>query len=769
MKNIVVVESPTKAKTIERYLGKDFHVVASFGHIRELPSKKDSIDINNNFKMHYEITSHAEKHIKNITNAIKNATTIYLATDPDREGESISWHIIDELQLRNKIKPETIVHRICFNEITKNAIKNAIQKPQIINMDLVYAQQARRALDYLVGFQISPILWRKLPGSRSAGRVQSAALRLVCERESEIEKFKQEEYWDIFGNFKTIKKEQVLYATLIKINGKKLEKMSIKTQDMANDILTALNKETFTIGEVKKKSMKRNPYPPFITSTLQQEASNMLNMSPKKTMLIAQKLYEGVEIDGANIGLITYMRTDGTYISKDAVNDMFKFIQESYGNHYLPIKPRVYANKVKNAQEAHEAIRPTSISRTPEDLKIHLDADQFKIYNIIWCRALASQMKEAIFDQTIVSIVDKDNNIEFRCHGSIMSFDGFYKIYRHNEKNNIIPDVSLGEKCINEKLEKKQHFTQPPPRYTDASIIKTLEEFGIGRPSTYATIVSILQDRKYISVQKRKINPTMLGRLVNAFLILFFTKYIAYDFTAKLEEFLDEISNGKKSWLVFLQEFWHEFSPMIEITGQQSRQEVISAIEKLLKHVIFPKKESGEVENLCPKCKNGKLQLKLGKFGGFVGCSKYPECKFIQNISQITAQEQADDEYPKILEEKTDSSISLKKGPYGFYIQLDSKDLDKPKRISISSPQTIDLQYAKNLLSLPKFIGELNNEKIYLDKKKYGFFIKYGEKNYSIKDSNPFKISIPEIQKIIQAEDKKQANEKTRRKSPKKS
>lgn len=771
MKNVLIVESPTKAKTIGKYLDKNFTIIPSFGHIRELPSKKNSVEPDNNFKMHYRVSPDSIKHVKEIIKAVKNADNLYLATDPDREGESISWHIVDELRSQNQINEKTRVYRISFNEITKQAIQNAIQNPKDINLNLVYAQQTRTALDYLVGFSISPILWTKLPGSRSAGRVQSVALRMICERENEIENFKKEEYWSISGNF-LIEKNQEIFANLISYNGEKIEKLTIKNAEDAQKIVSELKKLDFKIKNISKKQSRRNPYPPFITSTLQQEASNSLNISPKKTMMIAQKLYEGIEIGGANVGLITYMRTDGVYISQDFIKSMRDFIHNSYGEKYLSEKPRIYKNKVKNAQEAHEAIRPTDITKTPESIRQYLDPLQFKLYNIIWRRTLASQMHEALFDQTSVLIEDLEKKSEFKCSGSIMAFDGFYKIYEYEEKDILIPNINLNDSCKLKDVDSKQHFTQPPPRFTEASIIKTLEEFGIGRPSTYASIISILQDRKYIVVEKKKLIPETRGRIVSAFLVLFFTKYVEYGFTANLEKLLDEISNGVNSSLKILNDFWNEFSTTTQNTKDQDRQLIVSAIESFMKNNIFPKDENGSPMEYCSKCKTGKIQLKFSKFGAFLGCSNYPTCNFTKSIDSANKQqaiEETSEKYPKILGEYQGTNISIRKGPYGPYLQHDSmNEKTPPKRISLSQyTDNIDLDYAIKLISLPIVIAKINRKNVTLDKKKYGFFIKYDNKNFSLKniETSPFQLTTEEIKKII--EDKKTTTKKRQKRDKK--
>lgn len=635
---VVIVESPAKAKTIEKYLGKDYLVLASFGHVRDLPSKDGSVKPEEDFAMSWATDTRSEKHLKEIADATKNADELLLATDPDREGEAISWHVLQILKDRKAITKQK-VKRVVFHEITKSAITEAVKNPRDLDQDLIEAYLTRRALDYLVGFTLSPILWRKLPGSRSAGRVQSVALRLITDREDEIEAFTPREYWSILGDFlgQPSKKFQ---ARLTHFNSTKLDKFDINNDKTANEAAQAIKKTSYAVSKIEKKQAKRNPAPPFITSTLQQEAARKLGFGASRTMRLAQQLYEGINLGGETTGLITYMRTDSVNIAQEAIDGTREYINTKYGKDYLPDKPRFYKSKAKNAQEAHEAIRPTDISRDPKSIAQHLDSSQLKLYELIWKRALASQMESAVLDKVSIDISNPDKSIIFRATGQTIRFYGFIKLYKEgrdegetdDDKEAILPPLVEGEDLKLQQVTPNQHFTQPPPRYSEASLVKKLEELGIGRPSTYASIIYTLQDRGYVRLEAKQFRPEDRGRIVTAFLLNFFHKYVEYDFTADLEEQLDEISEGRLKWKEVLQEFWKDFIKAIDEAKVLTITQVIDRLNEDLAVMLFPAREDGSDPHICPKCKEGQLSLKLGKFGAFIGCSNYPECQFTQKI-----------------------------------------------------------------------------------------------------------------------------------------
>jgi DNA topoisomerase-1 len=722
--NLVIVESPAKAKTINKYLGSDYKVIASYGHIRDLPSKNGSVNPDKDFEMIYEISDKAKKHVSTIADAVKKSNRIYLATDPDREGESISWHIVQALKDKKAIKKDTLIKRVVFNEITKKAVLAAVASPRDIDMDLVNAQQARRALDYLVGFTLSPVLWRKLPGSKSAGRVQSVALRLICERENEIEKFISKEYWDIKANLLTVKKEKFI-ATLTHLNNKKLDKFDIPNEKEAKSIVALLKVKEFFVEDIEKKKVNRNPYSPFTTSSLQQEASRKLGFSTKHTMSVAQKLYEGVDVDGETIGLITYMRTDGVQLSDEAISATRKLIEENYGKNYVPKDVRIYKNKSKNAQEAHEAIRPTNVFLTPQKVASSLSKDELKLYELIWKRTVACQMESAILDMVTITIGTKDKSTTLRASGSTLSFDGFYKLYREglddeeDEEHKLLPQVHKGDALDAENITPHQHFTEPPPRYSEASLVKKMEELGIGRPSTYSAIISVLQDREYVKLEKKRFIPEDRGRLVTAFLTSFFKKYVEYDFTAQLEDQLDNVSAGELDWKKLLRDFWNDFYQSTEEAKEKDFNEILEAIDKLLEHHIFPPRTDGKDSRECPLCSTGRLSLKLGKFGAFVACSSYPDCKYTRQIgsSEASGDEEVtenptSDTKELGIDKASGLTVTIRKGPYGYYFQLGEADKgrgkEKPKRISIPASldiEKVDLQTAIGYLSLPREIG----------------------------------------------------------------
>lgn len=768
---LVIVESPAKAKTINKYLGKDFNVIASFGHIRDLPSKNGSVLPDEDFMMKYEISAKSGKYVSEITKLAKNASEIYLATDPDREGEAISWHVMEVLKDKKIVKNEDVFKRIAFNEITKKAVLEAVANPRAVDSNLVNAQQARRALDYLVGFTLSPILWRKLPGCKSAGRVQSVALRLICEREDEIERFISEEYWDITLEMLNTQGD-AFTARLSHIDGKKLEKFSIIAKKGADDVVAELKKKNFHIANIEKKQQKRNPPAPFITSSLQQEASRKLGFSAKKTMQIAQKLYEGVDIGGETVGLITYMRTDGVTLSTDSVEAIRKLIDSTYGDDYLPDAPRVYKSKAKNAQEAHEAIRPTDVNLIPDTLSHKLDKDQFKLYDLIWKRTVACQMENVVVDMVAATLDSEDKKFSARATGSTIAFDGFYKIYKEGqddteeEKSKLLPPLKQDEKLETKKITPDQHFTEPPPRYSEASLVKRLEELGIGRPSTYASIISVLQDRKYATMDKKRFFPTDLGRLVTAFLIGFFLKYVEYDFTARLETDLDKVAEGDMAWKNLLSDFWQGFNENIGEVSVRKITEVLEYVQKSLDFHLFGKEDSPEYKKSkeCPACKKGDLSLKLGKYGAFLACSNYPDCTFKKQIAKSDGTEDSEnvginpaDNSKALGQDAAGEQVYLKKGPYGWYVQLgEAKEKgNKPKRSPLPSgisPENISLTTALNLLNLPLKIGNHpeTDEEIVLGIGRFGPYLKYLGKFTSIpKNVDPFSVDLSKAVEII--------------------
>ncbi|WP_392506239.1 type I DNA topoisomerase [Rickettsia sp. 2024-CO-Wats] len=763
---LVIVESPAKAKTINKYLGNEFKVIASFGHIRDLPSKKGSVLPDENFAMKYDISDKAGKYVDAIVKDAKKADAVYLATDPDREGESISWHVAEVIKEKNQVKSDDFFKRVAFNEITKKAIIHAVENPRKLDTNLVNAQQARRALDYLVGFTLSPLLWRKLPGCKSAGRVQSVALRLICEREDEIERFKSEEYWDISLKMQNSNNE-LFTAKLTHVNNQKLEKFSIINEKNAKDLTKKLKSQKFHVDKIEKKQQKRQPQPPFITSSLQQEAARKLGFSAKKTMQIAQKLYEGVDIGKETIGLITYMRTDGVTLSNDAIADIRKLIDKSYGDKYLPTNPRIYKSKVKNAQEAHEAIRPTNITYTPDSLKEKLEKDYYKLYELIWNRTIACQMENVIMDLVVANLASENKEYLAKAHGSTIAFDGFYKVYRESvddeaeEENKMLPPLKEQEPLKTKEVIPNQHFTEPPPRYSEASLVKKLEELGIGRPSTYTSILSVLQDRKYVALEKKRFIPEELGRLVTVFLVGFFKKYVEYDFTAELENELDEIAAGKLEWKAALNNFWSGFNHNIESVNDQKITEIISYVQKALDYHLFGENKKSKV---CPSCNTGELSLKLGKFGAFLACSNYPECTFRKSIVSGHDNNENEGEPTAMLNEnkvlgtdKDGVEIYLKKGPYGPYIQLGEQEGKvKPKRSPVPASlnqNDITLDIALKLLSLPLKIGihKDSDEEIMIGYNKFGPYIKYMGKFIAVQKKYDFlNLSLDDAMKLIE-------------------
>ncbi|HEX4889253.1 MAG TPA: type I DNA topoisomerase, partial [Alphaproteobacteria bacterium] len=713
---LVIVESPSKAKTINKYLGQDYQVLASFGHVRDLPAKNGSVLPDEDFSMIWEVGERSKKQLNDIIQAAKSADSLILATDPDREGEAISWHVLQVLKDKKALGSKP-VHRVVFNEITKPAILEAMKHPREIDADLVDAYLARRALDYLVGFSLSPVLWRKLPGARSAGRVQSVALRLICARELEIESFTAREFWTIEADF-GLASGQTLTTRLVKLDGEKIEKFSIATAASAEAARARILTRSYSIKSVESKPAKRNPPPPFITSTLQQEAARKLGFSSARTMQIAQRLYEGLDIDGETTGLITYMRTDGVTMANEAIAGARKMIAQEYGREYVPDAPRIYTSKVKNAQEGHEAIRPTDMARLPATLGKVLDKDQFRLYELIWKRAAASQMESAALERTTVEIESADGLAGFRATGTVLQFDGFLRLYQEGaddeaeeEDGGRLPKVSAKDPLSLKEVRPGQHFTEPPPRYSEASLVKKMEELGIGRPSTYASVLSVLRDREYVTMDKNRFIPSDKGRLVTAFLESFFTRYVQYDFTAGLEEQLDEISAGRINWKQVLRDFWKDFDISIQGMSDLRVTQVLDALNEVLGPHVFPAREDGVAGRQCPACAAGQLSLKVGKFGAFVGCSNYPECAFTR---QMTANGDASpaDAGPKLLgiDPVSGLPVTLRKGRFGLFLQLGEavEKGDKPKRGPVPKdmpPEAIDLERALQLLALPRTVG----------------------------------------------------------------
>ncbi len=751
--NLVIVESPAKAKTINKYLGTNYTVLASYGHIRDLPSKNGSVDPENSFKMIWEVDSFSKKYLKEITDTAKNSEKIILATDPDREGEAIAWHVKEFLNEKKLLKDKKI-ERVVFNEITKKAVTNGIDNPRNIENELVDAYMARRALDYLVGFNISPILWTKLPGSKSAGRVQSVALRLLTEREHEIEIFKPEEFWTLNLNFLT-KENLNINTSITQLDGKKIEKFSFRNKVDINNALDLIKNKKYNITDITSKIYTRNPLGPFTTSTLQQTSSSKLGFGASRTMQIAQRLYQGIDIDGETVGLITYMRTDGTNISKEAVTTFRNFITQNYGETYLPPSPLNYSGKkAKNAQEAHEAIRPTEITRVPEEMKKYLSSDQYKLYNLIWSRSLSSQMESAKFDRKTITIVSEDNKNICKASGSTLKFDGFLKVSRLDENKddeNILPDVDKGNVEFKDHTD-EQHFTQPPPRYSEASLVKKLEELGIGRPSTYASIISVISNRGYADIENKRFFPTDRGKLLSAFLEKLFSKYVDYDFTAKMEDQLDDITAGKENWIKVLEEFWKDFNLNVADVKEKRTREVLDMLNESLGSLIFEVDKDGKINRKCKLCDSGQLSLKNSFRGGaFIGCSNYPDCKFTRPLSKSKAAQQLTLADPKLIgRNDSGKDIYLKNGRFGPYLQYEKefdnvvetkkkkkklkkdennfKNVSIPKGIDIKS---IDLERAKYLCSLPISLGKNpdNDKDITVNVGRFGPYLKCENKS----------------------------------------
>ncbi|MDX2157368.1 MAG: type I DNA topoisomerase [Hyphomicrobiaceae bacterium] len=739
--NVVIVESAAKAKAINKYLGSGYRVIASYGHVRDLPSKDGSVEPDNDFAMHWAADDdRGRKVMREIAEAVKKADKLILATDPDREGEAISWHILELLNQKKALRKGTPVERVTFNAVTKQSVLDAMKAPRDIDAPLVEAYLARRALDYLVGFNLSPVLWRKLPGARSAGRVQSVALRLVCDRELEIERFRTEEYWTIVARLATAKAEDI-EARLHAIDGARLDRLAIKTEASAAAIKAAVDGRDFTVRSVDKQARKRNPYAPFSTSTLQMDASRKLGYSAKQTMNIAQRLYEGVDLDGETVGLITYMRTDGVTIIPEAVAQIRRQIEADFGKRYVAPFIREYKAKAKNAQEAHEAIRPTDVRRRPQDVARFLDKDQARLYELIWKRAVASQMASADVEQTTADIDVKGRDGKaygFRATGSVIQFDGFLRLYeegrddrqltidrgkddRQGDEDDAtrLPPLAAGDRLRNKGIDTNQHFTQPPPRYTEATLVKRMEELGIGRPSTYASTLAVLQERAYVRIDKKRLVPEDKGRLVTAFLESFFLRYVEYDYTASLEEKLDLISDHKLAWKEVLRDFWREFISQVAETKELDFAQVREALTELLAPHIFPDRGDGSNPRTCPRCGLGTLSLVLSRdSGAFIGCSNYKgdngtaPCTYRRSLSPpADGEEQAGQDRSLGVDPDTGLEVHLKNGRFGWYVQLGDAAAkgEKPKRASLPKgwePETLDLERALRLLSLPRLVGK---------------------------------------------------------------
>ncbi len=748
---VVVVESPAKAKTINKYLGPGYTVLASYGHVRDLPAKDGSVDPDHDFAMKWEVASDSAKHIRAIAEALKDDSKLILATDPDREGEAISWHLLEALTGRKAVKKDTEVERVVFNAITKNAVTQAMEAPRSVDMALVDAYLARRALDYLVGFRLSPVLWRKLPGAKSAGRVQSVALRLIVEREMEIEAFRAREYWTVKAILATPRGD-TFEARLVTLDAKKLDKFDLGDEAAATRAVAAITARELTVASVESKPATRNPAPPFMTSTLQQEASRKFGFGARQTMNAAQRLYEA--------GHITYMRTDGIDMAPEAVMAARSVIKDRYGDAYVPSSPRMYKNKAKNAQEAHECIRPTDMAAHPERLR--LEADQWKLYDLIWKRSVASQMEAARFERTTVDVGSADGQVGLRATGQVVTFDGFLKVYlegRDDEEIDLsddgdggrLPTIVAGEAAEQRAVTPEQHFTQPPPRYTEATLVKRMEELGIGRPSTYASIVSTIQERAYVRKEKNRLFPEDKGRLVTAFLENYFGRYVDYDFTADLETDLDKVTTGDEDWKVLLARFWADFSAALGETEGLRITEVLDTINEVLAPHLFPVTPEDPEPRRCKVCGNGTLSLKTSRNGSaFIGCSNYPECRYTRNLADADSELAALD--GKVLGEGTIGAalfeeeagapqpVTLKKGPYGFYVQLgEAVEGEKPRRASIPAgidPATLELDRALQLLSLPRLVGQHPEDGAPVEAGigRFGPFVKHGKTYANIKD-----------------------------------
>jgi DNA topoisomerase-1 len=750
--NVVIVESPAKAKTINKYLGADYKVLASYGHVRDLAEEDGSVKPDQDFEMSWEIADRASRHLNEITSAVKGARKLILATDPDREGEAISWHLLEVLRQKKALK-DVAIERVVFNAITKSAVQEGMAHPRQIDQELVDAYLARRALDYLVGYNLSPVLWRKLPGSRSAGRVQSVALRLICERELEIERFKAQEYWTVDARLTTPARD-TLTARLIKLNGEKLDKFSLPDEASARSAQKAIEAGQFSVTSVESKPARRNPYPPFTTSTLQQEASRKLGFSARDTMRIAQRLYEGVDIGGETVGLITYMRTDGVDVAPEALTQTRKLIASRYSARHLPDAPRVYKSKTRNAQEAHEAIRPTDVERTPDTLR-GLDSDMYRLYDLIWKRMVASQMEAAEFERTTIDIETSDGRTGLRATGSVLTFEGFLALYQEgrdepadDEDSARLPKVTAGDATNVGEVKPEQHFTEPPPRFSEASLVKKLEELGIGRPSTYASTLQVLRDRNYVRMDKSRFVPEDRGQLVTAFLTNFFRHYVEYDFTASLEDQLDQVSEGKLNWKKLLSDFWRDFHAALSGISELRIREVLDTLDEVLGPHVFPVSEEGVDPRSCKLCKTGRLGLRLGRNGAFIGCSNYgaegeEKCSYTRPFA--SSGDGAVETRILGVDPDTGLTVTLRPGRFGPYLQLGeaSKEKDAPKPRTASAPKGVDLatltlEDALKRLSLPRIIGmhPEDGKPIEANFGRFGPFIKHDTVYANLKDQD---------------------------------
>ena len=741
--DLVIVESPAKAKTINKYLGNDYKVLASFGHVRDLPEKNGSVDPDEEFSMIWEVQSASGKRLNEIADYLKKSDRLILATDPDREGEAISWHVLEVMREKGVLDGKQI-QRVVFNAITRNAVTGAMNHPRELDEKLVHAYLARRALDYLVGFNLSPVLWRKLPGARSAGRVQSVALKLICERELEIEKFIPREYWSVSADFNTQNGDK-LPTRLNLLKGGKVEKFTLTNETEAMEAKDAIESGNFKVNRIESKPGQRNPSAPFTTSTLQQEAARKLGFNAKRTMQIAQLLYQGIEIDGEATGLITYMRTDGTQIAPEAVTETREVITADFGPDYVPEKSREYQTKAANAQEAHEAIRPTSLARRPEYIASTLDADQAKLYELIWKRTMASQMENARVQRTTIDITDETQTTGLRASGTVITFPGFLKLYEEGkddeksdkEEEQTLPQVTESMPLDLQKVSPDQHFTEPPPRFSEATLVKKMEELGIGRPSTYASVLSVLRDRDYVFMDRNRFHPHDKGRLVTSFLESFFNQYVEYDFTAALEGDLDKVSNGDLDYKDVLRKFWENFSSSVDSTMEIRNTQILDKMNEVLGPHIF--KDTGDGDpRVCPKCNEGELSLKTGKFGAFVGCTLYPECRFTRPFAQAEGRE-GDIERELGIDPESSLTVHLKDGRFGPYIQLGDpgEDNEKPKRSGLPKdmqPADMTLDYALRLLSLPRIVGQHpeTGDDITADLGRYGPYLKHGKQSASL-------------------------------------